>query len=139
MYCRWRFSYQEGLAWISLIGLTPPRLGAYPKPVSRFPISYVVVFLCSVSEDEMWLFILLIMVIMWPSLFKGNWMFCWYWLNCDHHCLNSFTCWSTCALSRQTVDLHWLHLPFDILEQCDVSFGTGITVARHNNIYQTCR
>ena len=86
----------------------------------------------------MWLFILLILVILWTPLFRHSCMFCWYWLKCDHHCLNFLTFWFTCALSRHTVMLHWLHLPFDILEQCGVSFGTSINVPRHNNRHQTC-
>jgi hypothetical protein len=67
MYYRWRSSYQEGCTWISLTGLTPPRLGAYPK-TSNIMLSWS--FVCSVSEDEMWLSILLILVELWPSLFK---------------------------------------------------------------------
>ena len=96
-------------------------------------ISIVLCVQCSVREDEMWLFILLILVILWPSLFRDDCIFCWYWLKWDHHCLSFLTFWFTCAHSRHTVLLHWLHLPFDILEQCGVSFGTGIP--RHNNTH----
>ena len=121
MHCRWRSSYQVGRTWIPLTGLTLPRLCAYPKPTSCFPMSYVVVFFC----------------VQWVKM-RCDYSFCWYWWYCDHHCLNFLTFWFTCALSRHTAMLHGLHLPFDILEQCGVSFGTGITVSIHNNKHQTC-
>jgi len=55
--------------------ITLSHVCACPKQTSGFPASYVVVFLCSVSQDEKWLFVLWNW---WPSLFKlsfhNNWM-----------------------------------------------------------------
>ena len=34
------------------------------------------------SQDKMWFLMLLILVILWPSLLRGDCMFCWYWWNC---------------------------------------------------------
>ena len=45
-----------------LIGLTPLHLCACPKAGPRCSTSYFVVFLCSVSWGERWLFVLLILV-----------------------------------------------------------------------------
>jgi hypothetical protein len=48
MYCRWRFSYQEGRLGIPLNRFNPPHFCACPKQGPGFPTSHVMVFLCSV-------------------------------------------------------------------------------------------
>lgn len=45
--------------WNTLAGLIPPHVCACRKPGSGLPMSHYVVFLCSMSEDETWLFSLL--------------------------------------------------------------------------------
>ena len=44
VWCRWRFSYQEGGFGTPLTGSTPPHFCASPKPGPGFPMSYVMVF-----------------------------------------------------------------------------------------------
>ena len=66
MHCCGRPSYQEGRVGIPLTSLTPPHLYACPKPRPGFPMSHVIVFLCSVSSVKM----------------RGNCSFYWYWWIC---------------------------------------------------------
>jgi len=57
-----------GKVGIPINGLILPHFCACPKPGHGFPTSYVMIlFLCSMSWGERWLFVLLIC---WPSLFK---------------------------------------------------------------------
>ena len=51
---------------IPLTSLTPPHFYACPKPGPGFPMSHVIVFLCSVSSVKM----------------RGNCSFYWYWWIC---------------------------------------------------------
>ena len=111
VYCRWRFSYQEGRVGIPLTGLTPPHLCYSPKTGPGFPTLDVVIFVYVFSEfiwNERWSFCWYWWNC-WSSLFKLS-LFCWYWWNCwpllfkrsfvdiagivDHYCLNFLLfCW----------------------------------------------
>ena len=70
LYCNWRSNYQEGRTKIPLTSKTPAHLSACPKSVPWFPSAYVADFLCSMNWREWNLFILLMVVNCWPSLFK---------------------------------------------------------------------
>ena len=56
----WRAGYQEGRVGIPLTCLTPPHFLCLSQARDRFPTPYI--FLCSMSWDERWLFVLLILV-----------------------------------------------------------------------------
>ena len=69
MYWRFRSNYQMGRVEIPLTSLTPPHFCACPKTGPRFPMSHVVVSLCSVSSDKM----------------RRDYLFCWYSGGMDDH------------------------------------------------------